>query len=462
MARLHAAGLAAALLAFLAAPGPAHAAFPGANGQIVYTCANSSDEEAAPNACVAAADGSGNRRVITGAFGAAWSPDGVHLAYLKERASALPGANPEDRLSISPAGSSGSRTLPPSGFDPAWSPDGRLIAYEGEARDGSGSDDRGDIWVVDLHGNTRNLTAGVSATDSAPAWSPDGRLIAFASNREDGRDEIYTVDVASRAITRITRSPAPYGRSTAPNWSPDGSRLAFARRQTGEDPLPEGSAQDLYVINADGTGERALTDHFGAGERDVIVDEPAWSPDGSRIVFSFERSSSDRTLRTIGADGSGEVSLPLTGYAPDWGPAPGTGPAQPLPVPRVSGLKLDRRAVWAAAPALVKKPTSRDGAYLRFKMSTEGVVLIAAQELRRGKPRGKPIVIGQRQLKGGSHRLRWLGVNTAGQDLRNGTYRIVVIPVSLLGDLGAEARTATFRMLGTCLDRKRRPCQFRR
>jgi Tol biopolymer transport system component len=50
-------------------------------------------------------------------------------------------------------------------------------------------------------------------------------------------------------------------------WSPDGERIAFVRQA------------ELYVINADGSGQRLLAN---ATE---TVDLPAWSPDGEKIAF---------------------------------------------------------------------------------------------------------------------------------------------------------------------------------
>jgi TolB protein len=60
-----------------------------------------------------------------------------------------------------------------------------------------------------------------------------------------------------------------------PSWSPDRFRLVFESRRHGRAPL--------YIINADGTGERRLTRN-GADDT-----HPAWSPDGSTIVFDSTR-----------------------------------------------------------------------------------------------------------------------------------------------------------------------------
>jgi Tol biopolymer transport system component len=79
-----------------------------------------------------------------------------------------------------------------------------------------------------------------------------------------------------------------------PSWSPDGRQLAFESQRSGR--------IAIYVINADGSGERQLTHN--------VADDthPAWSPDGSTILFDSNRDGV-WNLYTIHPDGTGERRL---------------------------------------------------------------------------------------------------------------------------------------------------------
>src|SRR5437762_1089425 len=93
--------------------------------------------------------------------------------------------------------------------------------------------------------------------------------IAFTSDR-DGNDEIYVMNADGTGVTRLTNDNGSFDRQ--PAWSPACDRIAFTK-----DP---GGNVEIYVMNADGTGATRLTNSVGYDE------EPAWSPDGTRIAFA--------------------------------------------------------------------------------------------------------------------------------------------------------------------------------
>jgi WD40 repeat protein len=178
--------------------------------------------------------------------------------------------------------------------DPAWSPDGRRIAF---TSDRSGSRE---IYVADADGSNALRLTNDAAADYQPAWSPDGARIAFVSERS-GNPEIYAIDLAGTKLVRLTTTAA---READPAWSSDG-RIAFTSERDGR---PE-----IYVINAAGAETRLTTS--GA-------EQPAWSPDGTRIAYAVPQCSFYGCYPLIVIDG-GEPATSNTfgpGQHPAWSP----------------------------------------------------------------------------------------------------------------------------------------------
>jgi Tol biopolymer transport system component len=99
-----------------------------------------------------------------------------------------------------------------------------------------------------------------------PVWSPGGRKLLLSS-RLPGNWDIYVANADGSGQRNLTHNPAFDGR---PAWSPDGRRIAFVRHREGGDAV--------YVMNADGSGQRIVARRGNS---------PAWSPDGRRIAFSY-------------------------------------------------------------------------------------------------------------------------------------------------------------------------------
>jgi len=141
--------------------------------------------------------------------------------------------------------------------------------------------------------------------------------IAYTRYAEDGSTAIYLMDPDGSNQTCLVDTA---DSDRAPAWSPDGTKLVFQR---GSDRFDG----DLWMVNADGSGLRQLTDDEG-GEW-----SPSWSPDGQEIVYGYSESSTDDgpfAIRVVGSDGSGDRTLirsdddiEYTGH-PSWSPD-GTG-----------------------------------------------------------------------------------------------------------------------------------------
>ena len=178
-----------------------------------------------------------------------------------------------------------SRPLPTAYASPSWSPDGRELAFL------SANGPRGGIVIERADGTHRRRLARVTVPTQL-VWAPSGDRIAYVA--DDG------LVVIGDDGTRLWSLAA----GGDPAWSSDGSRLAFTDGETGP----------IETVNADGTGERRLTN--GAYDQ-----SPSWSPDGRLVVFARALSAGGAdSLFVVGDDGSGLRALGLAGTSPAWSP----------------------------------------------------------------------------------------------------------------------------------------------
>jgi len=176
---------------------------------------------------------------------------------------------------------------------PAWSPDGSQIAFRSDNDSPVGTYSR--IFVINVDGTGLHQVPPDSSHsgDDGPAWSPDGTRIAFTRG---GKLQVVNADG-----TGLTPLPNDEG-ATSPAWSPDGTRLAYQSQEG-----------DIFVRNADGSNPVQLT------TTTVWETAARWSPDSRRLVF--ERVIGGTQLFIINADGTGEVRLSTGSLASDEGPS---------------------------------------------------------------------------------------------------------------------------------------------
>lgn len=314
--------------------GTAHAAFPGANGLVVYTNDNddtglrqlalvnpislaggpfvpdtnfaSYEAEWSPDGqrlimlrhnqtsgaydiWVANADGSGLRQVTSGGSETdpSWAPDGHHIVYVGS--DALYTINVDDPLDT-PHRIPGTDT---TFFTPTWSPDGGLIAVE--HYNSVANLDQIAVMAPDGSGFKAIATAPDSSlTLQQPAWSPDGSRVYYAQGafilgcEANPPFQIYSVPRDGGAPVSFSHDPSVSEYGPAP--SPDGKQMAFARCDD-----PANDNDHIYVANLDGTSAHALSsgDHYD--------NEANWQPTAPQFASSPTISGSATNNQTLTA-----------------------------------------------------------------------------------------------------------------------------------------------------------------
>lgn len=225
---------------------------------------------------------------------AQWSPDGKRIAFVSYRHDPdQSGFGNSELYVMSADGSKQARLTANEVADssPTWSPDGRQIAFSRGG--GSPFGEAEDLYVIDADGSGETKLATGYLHNSGPSWSPDGTRIAFHGWDETGPSYggISLIAPDGSGLVGLTHPPAAAG-DFFPSWSPDGTKVAFWR------------ANDIYVVTADGTGEKLVLATGNLSTWGRIT----WSPDGTRIAFGKEVGG-DVDVYAVNADGSGETLL---------------------------------------------------------------------------------------------------------------------------------------------------------
>jgi TolB protein len=190
--------------------------------------------------------------------------------------------------------------------DLAWSPDRRKLVFAGKVSHSAGPCDRPgyckkDIFVINADGSgLRQLTRN-ALVDEEPAWSPDGHKLAWSRWSDGTGEDVFVMKADGSDQQNLTQRP---GNQGGPRWSPDGRAILFTAVPLAQPRSPTlwPHRGDVYVINADGSGQRNLTHTRKSGEFD-----PSWSPDG-RIAFSRQFGGGVRIL-VMNADGGGKRAV---------------------------------------------------------------------------------------------------------------------------------------------------------
>jgi len=183
---------------------------------------------------------------------------------------------------------------------PQWSPDRRYLvftAYRNRRKQ--------TVDMIELATGKRRTLVALAGLNITPVFSPDGRYLAFATS-QDGNSEIYTLDLRTNGLQRLTFQPAG---DLSPFWSPTGRELAFTSDR--------GGGPQIYIMNADGSNVRRLTFE---GDYNAA---PAWSPRGDWIAFVCRTQEALFKLCLITPDGQKRLQIttgPGIDDSPSWSP----------------------------------------------------------------------------------------------------------------------------------------------
>ena len=159
----------------------------------------------------------------------------------------------------------------------------------------------GDIYIMNPDGTGQIQLTRHPASDSQPVWSPTGEKILFTSNR-DGVSDLFLMNADGTNVQRVFQKLANRLHGT---WAPDGKRIAYYRVDAQIDKL------GIYTATIDGREEERIVNGW----------QPAWSPDGSEIVFV---SLEDLGIHTINLQtGVEDIVLPMeqaVPFDPAWSP----------------------------------------------------------------------------------------------------------------------------------------------
>jgi TolB protein len=168
-----------------------------------------------------------------------------------------------------------------------------------------------EIWVMDYDGaNQRQLTS-LRSIALTPRWSPDGSRIAFTCYPTSGTLLSAQICIYSLLTERLITWPRFRGTNSSPSWSPDGAKIMFMSSMYGN---PE-----LFTADADGSHVQRITHSVGAST------SPSWNPKtGQQVAFVSDRGGLPQ-LYTMDALGGDVLKLPLPdmGYVidPAWSPS---------------------------------------------------------------------------------------------------------------------------------------------
>lgn len=268
-------------------------------GRIVFTCTRGDYNQL----CLINADGTGYQRLTNfnrHDYYPVFAPQGDAIVFASNRG----GAFDLHMLLLS----SGKRYQLTDGignaFSPNFSPDGKTIVFSNQAAEGPIS-----LWLVGSNGRDTRLLFSSAEDIVAADWSPDGVNIAFVMAADQPQaHEVYLLDTRQPNQPPHKLTQGLIGITGSLDWSPDGKYLLLCAGPV--------NGKDIYRLDAS-TGE---TLQLTEGSNNAAA---SYSPDGQWIAFNKMQPDGQTDLYIMRADGSDERQLtddPEPDWQPQWEP----------------------------------------------------------------------------------------------------------------------------------------------
>jgi TolB protein len=167
-----------------------------------------------------------------------------------------------------------------------------------------------EIWIMDYDGANQHQLTHLKSVSLTPRWSPDASRVAFTCFVPFRGIVSPQICIYSMASDRLISFPRYRGTNSSPAWSPDGAQIAFMSSQLGD--------TQMFVADADGSHLHRIT--FAAG----VSTSPVWNPKtGKQIIFVSDRGG-EPVLYLANSDGTEvqKIDMPDMGYVvdPAWSP----------------------------------------------------------------------------------------------------------------------------------------------